>query len=82
MFVIKSTFIGNFTLGDNIVHNLNVFGLLSCLYEQNSDGKRLLCKPIILKLVSIIKAILHDFHNRIKLFTIEDVTNIPDVAED
>jgi hypothetical protein len=66
VFAIKSKFIGNFKLGDNIVHNLNVLGLLYRVYaNEDNDGKRLLCKPIILLLVSIIEAVLHDLHHRI-----------------
>jgi len=78
MFSIESKFIGNFKLGDNIVHNLNVLELLYSVYAtQDNDGKRLLCKPIILLLVSIIEAVLYDLHDRIKFFTIEGVKNIP-----
>lgn len=38
--------------------------------------KRLLCKPITLLLVSIIDAVLHDFHVRIREFTNEGVQNV------
>jgi hypothetical protein len=78
MFSIESTFIGNFKLGDNIVHNLNVLDLLYRVYAaEDNGGKRLLCKPIILLLVSIIEAVLYDLHDRIRFFTIEGVKNIP-----
>jgi hypothetical protein len=69
MFSIESKFIGNFKLGDNIVHNLNVLDLLYRVYaDEDNEGKRLLCKPIILLLVSIIEAVLYDLHDRIKFF--------------
>jgi hypothetical protein len=42
----------------------------------------LLCKPIILLLVSIIEAVLHDLHRRIKTFTIEGVQNLATSAGD
>jgi hypothetical protein len=78
MVSIESKFMGNFKLGDNIVHNLNVLGLLYRVYAaENNEGKRLLCKPIILLLVSIIEGVLFDLHDRIKFFTIEGVKNIP-----
>lgn len=78
MFTISSSFIGSFKLGDNINHNLDVLALLYRHYEAAPpDERRLLCKPIILLLVSIIEAVLHDFHGRIKLFTIEGVKNLP-----
>jgi hypothetical protein len=78
MFIVDSSFIGDFSLGDNINHNLRVATLL---YEHfataDTDKKRLLCKPIILTLVSVTEAMLHDLHVRIRTFTIEGVLNIP-----
>jgi hypothetical protein len=75
--IIQSKFIGDFKLGDNINHNLDILALL---YEHHSVGddtqKGLLCKPIILLLVSIIDAVLHDLHWRVKTFTKEGVANI------
>jgi hypothetical protein len=74
---IQSKFIGDFKLGDNINHNLDILALL---YKQYNDGddaqKRLLCKPIILLVVSIVDAVLHDLHWRVKTFTKEGVANI------
>jgi hypothetical protein len=48
-------------------------------YYNREDwaGKRRLCKPIIILLVSIIEAVLHDFHGRIRKFTYEGVVNLP-----
>jgi hypothetical protein len=60
---VSSCFILSFKLGDNINHNLSVLALLYYYYNQeDQDGKCLLCKPIIILLVSIIEAVLHDFH--------------------
>jgi hypothetical protein len=77
MVTIQSKFIGEFKTGDNIKHNLEI---LSFLYDQyaaaDDHSKRLLCKPIIVLLVSIIDAVLYDLHTRIKDFTREGVENI------
>jgi hypothetical protein len=77
MVIIQSKFIGDFVIGDNIVQNLKILALL---YEQFNNGgavnKRLLCKPIIVSLGSIVEASLHDLHTRIRTFTIEGVRNI------
>lgn len=68
---------GNFKLGDNINHNLRV---LSLLYDYQSkckaDKKVLLCKPIIIILVSICEAVLYDLHMRLRTYTSEGVRNI------
>ena len=83
MFVVSSNFIGNFKLGDNINHNLNVLSLLYRQYDQaNESDKRLLCKPIIVTIVSIIEAVLHDLHSRIRIHTLEGVRNIADSVAD
>lgn len=83
MVTIESKFIGDFKLGDNIAYNLEILELLYRAYDAvEGREKCLLCKPIILLITSIIEAILHDLHMRIKLFTIEGVRNIPSaVAE-
>jgi len=78
MFTVSSGFIADFKLGDNINHNLSVLALLYRYYnEEDGTGKRLLRKPIIILLVSIIEAVLHDFHSRIRKFTYEGVVNLP-----
>jgi hypothetical protein len=78
MFKVSSGFIGDFKLGDNINHNLSVLALLYHYYNgEDESGKGLLRKPIIILLVSIIEAVLHDFHNRIRIFTYEGVVNLP-----
>ncbi len=74
MFKVKANFIGSFKAGDNINHNLRVLALLYSYFEEGNDNdKRLLCKPIILIIVSITEAVLHDFHGRIRAFTKEGV---------
>jgi hypothetical protein len=77
MFVVSSGFIGNFKLGDNIHFNTLV---LQELYVGFNDGdanrKRLLCKPIIIQLVSIIEAMLYDFHFRVRNHTSEGIVNV------
>jgi hypothetical protein len=83
MVTIKSKFMGDFKVGDNINHNLDVLGLLYRHYgEADEKEKRLLCKPIILLLVSIIEAVLYDLHMRIKVFTVEGVKNLTASAAD
>ncbi|MET3996427.1 hypothetical protein ABID65_008103 [Bradyrhizobium sp. S3.9.2] len=77
MVIIQSRFIGDFVIGDNIVQNLRILALQ---YEQfnagNAATRRLLCKPIVVALGSIVEASLHDLHTRIRTFTIEGVKNI------
>lgn len=80
MFKIAANFIGDFKLGDNINFNLKVLFLLYKYFEEgNEQEKNLLCKPITIILISIIEAILHDLHYRIKVFTLEGV---PYLAEE
>lgn len=45
-------------------------------------GRVLLRKPIILILVSIIEAVLYDFHRRIRIFAWEGVQNVGYVVAD
>jgi hypothetical protein len=74
---IESKFIGYFKTGDNIVHNLDVLALLYLQYGAGGQrDKRLLCKPIILLLVSIVDAVLYDLHIRIREFRRESVQHI------
>jgi hypothetical protein len=61
---ISANFINSFKTGDNIVYNLKV---LKELYVKYEDGNSVyLLKPIILTNASVIEAVLHDFHRRIK----------------
>ena len=77
MFTVSAGFIGNFKLGDNINHNLEI---LSYLYQRQADPKDpdswLLRKPIIVSIGSICEALLHDLHCRMETFTIEGVSGI------
>ncbi len=83
MFIVSSHFIGNFKLGDNINHNLRILRLLYRYFEAGEPTEQqLLRKPIILTLVSITEAILHDFHFRIRNFTIEGVRNLSEEVLD
>ena len=77
MVTVESSFIGDFKLGDNICHNLSIAEVLYDTFEQSDDhDRRLLCKPIIVLLASIVEAVLHDFHKPVKTFTIEGVKNL------
>lgn len=79
MFIVPANFICIFKIGDNIVYNFKVLGVL---YEQYallsaSPMKRdLLLKPIVLINVSIAEALLFDFLMRIKANVHEGVANI------
>jgi hypothetical protein len=80
---ISSEFIGGFKTGDNINHNLDVLELLYRYFDQGDHhDKRLLCKPIIILLVSIIEAVLEDFHRRVQVHTFEGVLNLPFIVAD
>jgi hypothetical protein len=77
MVTIESKLIGDFKIGDNINYNLEVLALLYDRFNSgNQQQRRLLCKPIIVLLASIVEAVLYDFHKRVKLFTIEGVQNL------
>ncbi|HWV51725.1 hypothetical protein [Pseudorhodoplanes sp.] len=77
MVTVESKFIGIFKTGDNIVHNLEVLALLYGYYNAaQPEQRRLLCKPIIILLVAIIDAVLHDLHQRIREFRTEGVRNV------
>lgn len=76
-FQVRSTFVGDYKLGDNINHNLDTLDLLYRHYTAaNEQDKKLLRKPITITLVSIIEAVLFDLHKRIRLFTYEGVQNV------
>jgi hypothetical protein len=81
MVTINSNFIGNFKLGDNICFNLKI---LKTLYDYrkavNAQKKSHLRKPIILLNVSVIEAVLHDFHGRVRTHTLEGVANLSDTV--
>ena len=77
MFQIKANFIGNFKLGDNINHNLDI---LNYCYKRLSDTEDsdswLLRKPIITTLGAICEAILYDLHLRMRTYTNEGVRGV------
>lgn len=77
MIEIKSDFIGKFKLGDNINHNLKILEVLYSYYSNDQNNRMFLNKPIILTIVSIIEAVLYDFHLKAKLFTSEGITGLP-----
>ena len=79
MFTVRSNFIGDFKLGDNVAYNLDVLEVLYAHYaEADEVEKGLLCKPITILLVTILEAVLHDFHSRIATMTREGVRGIAD----
>jgi len=78
----KSNFIGDFKIGDNIAYNFKIVSQLYSLYNSNKKEYSTILKPIIITNVSIIEAILFDFHKRVKLFTREGVFGLKqDVIE-
>lgn len=83
MFTIKSDFIGKFKIGDNINHNLEI---LAVLYQHFGQGdkreKALLCKPIIILLVSIADAIVYDLFWRVRVHTVEGVPKLSKQVRD
>ncbi len=77
MFKVKSDFMGNFKVGDNINYNLKILSLLYDFQSNSTEGKKvLLNKPIIIIIASICEVILYDLHIRITCHTIEGVRNI------
>src|SRR4051812_26192085 len=77
MFIISSGFIGNFKIGDNINYNLDILALLYAQYAAASEHDRqLLRKPIVVIAVSIVEAMLYDFHARVKTFAREGVLSL------
>jgi hypothetical protein len=76
-FTVRPNFIGSFKLGDNINSNLRTLALLYNYYEEGDiANKTLLRKPITIIIISIIEAVLHDFHSRIRAFTAEGVASL------
>jgi hypothetical protein len=67
---------GSFKLGDNIVYNLAILNKLYQLGVTDLIAKNLFRKLQIITIVSIIEAILHDFHFRAKFYTFEGVKNL------
>ncbi|MER9530172.1 hypothetical protein NKI89_10240 [Mesorhizobium sp. M0309] len=75
---ITSSFMSDYRLCDNILFNISI---MKALRRSRGDGnaahKRYLQKPLIVLNVSIIEAILYDFHRRIKWNTREGVNGLP-----
>lgn len=77
MFTVSAGFIGNFKLGDNINHNLEILAYLyQCQADRYDSDAWLLRKPAIIILGSICEAILYDLHARMKMYTLEGVRGI------
>jgi len=75
----SSGFIGNFKLGDNIVHNLSILRELYAIQSNGVDVATLLRKPITVLIGAIAEAILYDLYEvKIPTFTSEGVPNISD----
>ena len=74
MITIRSNFIGDFKLGDNIVYNLSV---LNSLYSAQNvaphSEKKYFAKPIVVVIASICEAVLHDFYGKVMGFVQEGV---------
>lgn len=76
MVVINSNFIGKFKVGDNIVHNLKILGVLYSYYQSDPDNQKFLHKPIIVTIISVIEAVLYDFHLKARSFTREGIGSV------
>ncbi|MEI6288608.1 MAG: hypothetical protein WCP18_03480 [bacterium] len=79
MFKVGARFIGDFKDGDNIKYNLEILNVLYTYYNQAvlTREKLLLCKPIIILLVSVIEAVVDDLFFKIDRYHREGVSNIP-----
>lgn len=76
---VKSHFIGSFKVGDNICYNLKILKLLySHLEDSEEEARRLLCKPIVVTLVSVTEAVIYDLHYRVRAFHREGIQGVSD----
>jgi hypothetical protein len=66
MFIVSSSFIASFAVGDNINLNLETLRLFYTLSAEDSSKGPLLRKPITVILVSIAEAMVYDFISRIQ----------------
>lgn len=84
MVEVDSSFIGDFKLGDNINFNLALAAALYKARAATNNGLhiRALCKPICVTLISIIEALLHDLHYKVRTFTREGVPTLMDSVID
>lgn len=67
---------GSFKLGDNIVFNLAILKKLYAISEIDTQAKFYFRKLQIITIVSIIEAVLYDFHLRARTYTFEGVQNL------
>ena len=82
MFIVKSGYIGDFTNGNNINHNLRILKILYKIFDESKEyEQRHLSKPIIIILMSIIDSIIYDLFKRIKYNVYEGVNNIPELMK-
>jgi len=81
--VVESSFMGDFKIGDNICYNLRV---LKTLYRAQETAplitRHIFVKPIVVNIASVLEAVLHDFHMRIRNNTREGVANLVTDAMD
>ena len=70
---IENNFIWDFCISDNIFYN---FQTLQLLYKYCETGNKLLYKPIIIILASIIEAVFFDFFQRINNYVDEYLPNL------
>ena len=80
MFIINSSFIGDFKTGDNIIYNLET---ICKLYESKKKEEVshpcVYNKPIVVILGSIVEAIIYDLYFKAKNFNIEGVKELSSV---
>ncbi len=77
-FVVQGNFFCRFKTGDNIIYNLSVLEKLYNCSSHMRQGKELTVKPIVIIIASIIEAILHDFHLRIRANVHEGISGLVD----
>jgi len=78
-FNIDPNFFWSFKKGDNLFYNLRILNYFYDLYNQgDEEQKKLLRKPIVVWLASIVEVVLHDFHVRIRGSSNEGVSNLRD----
>ena len=82
MVEINSSFIGKFKVGDNINHNLKILKALYDFRESDRENGDLLLKPITITIISIIEAVLYDFHLKPRIFSREGIVGLPKAIQD
>ncbi|UVK39039.1 hypothetical protein LHFGNBLO_000353 [Mesorhizobium sp. AR10] len=80
---LSSSFMSDFKLHKNITFNISIMKILRKHRDDGDEGRRrFLQKPLIVFNVSMIEALLYDFHKRIKWNTREGVAGLPMVVID